>query len=377
MSVLTSLARAVAVEREAAQPIATVRHVHLARRPLVLVPLTLAGEANAPLAALVGSAPDAGRLLIVPQPRNRSERFAFAAALAEAVMSYIVSSIDAEDGDGPQILVPNPAGLGFARLLGRSTRFRRTHGDYAVAPSVPVLGRWLTFFAERAEHPGSSLLLAATSALALHWATGQSAVEDTNLAALLGWIDPPPDLSPLEAAATAEDPLAWPPAGPATDPTFDNEVLAPLVAAYGRSADDEAARRRAVAALESALRGQMEPTWRLMWRAVDLLRALPAGERVATRWAADREAVTAYAQYLRDGGLPQARRDGAVAAAIRLDRLERAQAGYDAQRALDDPLVMAEYRLLGEAFAGTVMAAAPTGWMRRARGASCGRTSRS
>jgi hypothetical protein len=48
-----------------------------------------------------------------------------------------------------------------------------------------------------------------------------------------------------------------------------------------------------------------------------------------------------------------------VAAARRLDWLERALAGYTAQRALDDPLVMAEYRMTGEAFAGTVTAAEP------------------
>lgn len=375
MSVLTSLARALAVDREAAQPIATVRHVHLAERPLVLVPLTLAGEANAPLAALVGTAPDDPRLLVVAQPRNRTERFAFAAELAAIVVSYIdgfceeQESVPVDRGrdtrarfsDAPQILVPNPGGIGFVRLLGRSTRFRRTEGEYAVDPLVPVLGRWLTFLAERAEHPGSSMLLAATDALALHWATGQSAVEDQNLAALLAWMDPPPGVPAAQAAAEAEDPLVWPPAGPTTDPTFDNEVLAPLVAAYDKAVagDDEAARRRAVAALESALRGQLEPTWRLMWRAVDLLRALPPGERVAARWAKDRDAFTGYVEYLRDGGLPQARRDGAVAAAIRLDRLERAQAEYEAQRALDDPLVMAEYRLVGEAFAGTVVAAEP------------------
>ncbi len=137
--------------------------------------------------------------------------------------------------DAPQVLVPNRGGIGFVQLFGRSTRFRRTDGEYAVAPTVPDLGRWLTFLAERAEHPGSSLLLAATDMLAMHWASGQSAVEDQNLAALLGWIDPPAGMTGPEAAAAAEDPLTWPPAGPTTDPTFDNEVLAPLIRAAERA----------------------------------------------------------------------------------------------------------------------------------------------
>lgn len=96
-----------------------------------------------------------------------------------------------------------------------------------------------------------------------------------------------------------------------------------------------------------------------MWRAVGLLRGLPPGGRVAARWDADKDAFTSYAEYLRDDGPPQPRRDSAVTAAQRLNWLERAQASYAAQRALDDPLVMAEYRLAGEAFAGPVTAAEP------------------
>jgi len=373
MSTLTALARAQAASTAAAQPIATLRHVHISDRPLVFVPLMLAGEANAPLAAMVGDRSAAPTLLVVPQPRNRDLRFTFAGELADLVIRYIdgfrgvTEAVQANRGretryryvQAPQVLVPNPPGVRFVRLLGRSTRLRRSYGRYAVDPSVPLLGQWLTFLGERAEHPGSSMLLAMTEALGMHWATGQSAVEDGNLAALMGWIDPPAGLSATVAAAAAEDPLTWPPAGPATDPTFDNEVLAPAIAAYDRAAGDDGAQRRALAALETALAGQLRPTWDLMWRAVEQLRRLPEGSRVASRWAADRDAFTSYATYLQEGGLPQPRRDSAVAAAIRLDRLERAQAAYDAQRALDDPLVMAEYRMVGEAFAGTVVAAVP------------------
>nr|WP_205861599.1 hypothetical protein [Planosporangium flavigriseum] len=358
---MTALARVSAVSSGVAQPIATVRHVHLSSRPLVFVPLALAGEANAPLAALVGSSPDAPQLLFVPQPRNRDQRFEFAAKLAAILLSYVDSFCGETETvpagrntepreryvDAPQILVPNGGGVGFVRLFGRSTRFRRTEGEYAVDASVPLLGRWLTFFAERSEYPGSSLLVSMTGALSMHWATGQSAVEDANLAALVGWIDPPSGMSGAEAALEAEDPLTWPPAGPATDPTFDNEVLAPAIEAGSLSM------------LESALRSQLMPTWELMWRGVSLLRGLPPGARVEQRWTADRDAFTGFASYVAEGGYPQAKRDVAVAAAQRLARLERAQALYDAQRAYDDPLLLAEYRLSGEAFAGTVIASSP------------------
>ncbi|NUW32857.1 hypothetical protein HTZ77_15645 [Nonomuraea sp. SMC257] len=353
MSLLTSLARLRALEEGIAQPIATVRHCHLAERPMVLIPLRMSGEAAAPLAALLGTRRDDPRLLVVTQPRNRDLRFAWAADLAAELLPYIGSFLAGTETverknsdpyervlDAPQILVPNQAGIAFIRLLGRSTRFRRAHGPYPVPPTVPLLGRWLTYFGERATHPGSSLMTAVTEELGRHWASGQSGLEDANLAALTAWITTGP-------SDDAEDPLVWPPAGPATDPGFDAEVLAPAIEAG-------AAER-----ITEALRGQLEPTWRLMWQAVDLLRELPEGASVEQRWEQDRGSFSAMAQHIAEGAPPQARRDGAVAAASRLARMERAQAAYEVQRAYDDPLVMAEYRLTGEAFAGEVVETEP------------------
>jgi hypothetical protein len=63
-----------------------------------------------------------------------------------------------------------------------------------------------------------------------------------------------------------------------------------------------------------------------------------------SRWAEDRDSFTPFSLYLADGGLPQPRRDRAVPAAARLDQLERAQAVFDAKRALEDPFVLAELR---------------------------------
>jgi hypothetical protein len=184
-------------------------------------------------------------------------------------------------------------------------------------------------------------------------------MEDLNLAALMGWIEPWDGLTGAQAAADAEDPLRWPPAGPATDPSFDNEVLAPLIRAYDH-AEDDAGRARAVAAMEPALRGQMEPTWRLLWRAIELLRALSAGSSVERRWRQDRHQFTNQLEFWRDGGPPQPRRDQAVAAAQRLHRLERQLEEFTVDRAFDDELAMAEFRLSGEAFVGRVVQRNPT-----------------
>ena len=98
---------------------------------------------------MIGADPAAPTLLVVPEPRDRDQRFAFAAELAAVVLAYMDNHFCHEEpaggreagtryADAPQLLVPNPAGIAFTRLLGRSTRFRRTEGPYAVHASVPA-----------------------------------------------------------------------------------------------------------------------------------------------------------------------------------------------------------------------------------------------
>ncbi|MGP3752647.1 hypothetical protein [Streptomyces sp. IBSNAI001] len=401
MSLISTLARLEAVDSGRAQPLATVRHRHLTDRPLVVVPLTTAGEAGAPLGALVGTDRTAPRLLAVAQPRDRDLRFAFLAELAEAVLPHIEayadavepaerSEVDPETGkkikvevelcaDAAQLIVPSRAGLDFVRLLGRSMRFRRTAEDdpdtpYPAPARVPLLGRWLTHYGERARVPGSSLLLAATDLLNRHWATGQSSLEDQHLGALLAWVDPPAGESGAEAALRAElerdraGQLVCPPAGPATDPAFDNKLLAPAIERYDRARTALAAAEDGVDAdtrlgelsaaereIRSLLAGVMLPTWDAVWRGIDLLRELPEGTRAEDRWTRDRWSFTAHRDRVRAGEPPQPRRDDAVTAAQKLASRETAQAQLDAQEALDDPLVLAGRRLAGEAFVGEVV----------------------
>ncbi|WP_329025471.1 hypothetical protein [Streptomyces sp. NBC_01423] len=402
MSLITTLARLEAVESGRARPTATVRHRRLTDRPLVLVPLTTAGEAGAPLGALVGTDREAPRLLAVAQPRDRDLRFAFLAELAEAVLPHIESYADvvepAERGetdpatgkrvkvetelcvDAAQIVVPSRAGVEFVRLLGRSMRFRRTAEDdpdtpYPAPARVPLLGRWLTHYGERARVPGSSLLLACTDLLNRHWATGQSNLEDQHLGALLAWIDPPAGESGAEAALRAElardasGQLLCPPAGPATDPDFDNRLLAPAIEKYDRARASLAAAEDGLAAdarlaeltgaereIRALLAGVLRPTWDAVWRGLDLLRELPEGARTEDRWTRDRWSFTAHRDRVRSGEPPQPRRDDAVTAARKLAARETAQAQLEAQEALDDPLVLAGRRLAGEAFIGEVSA---------------------
>lgn len=381
MSLIDVLARMEAAATGRAAPRTTVRHRHLSPRPLVFVPLTTAGETGAPLGALVGTDRERPRLLTVPQPRDRDLRFAFFAELAEAVLPYVDSfaddvepaerkEVDPQTGkrvtvetelcaDAPQIIVANAPGVEYVRLLGRSMRFRRTaeqdpDAPHPAPPHIPLLGRWFTHLGERARVPGSGLLLPMTGVLSRHWATGQSVLEDQHLGALLAWIDPPEGESGEAAALRAEaardsrGQLLCPPAGPATDPAFDNTLLAPAIARHDAGAPG--ARADFDALVESVLL----PTWRSVWHGIDLLRALPEGSRVADRWKRDRWSYTAHRDRVRAGEPPQPRLDDAITAAQKLASRETAQAQLDAQEALDDPLVMAARRLAGEALAGEV-----------------------
>lgn len=372
MSLVTTLARAEAMATQSAQPIAAFRHRHLSERPLVLIPLMMAGEAAAPLGVMVGTSKrDGGRILTVPQPRNRDQRFGFAAELGRVVMEYIdsfrnerVEPAEGADADGeeapgrfsnaPQILVPNRGGVMAVRHLGRMTRFRRVDGSSPVDAIVPETGFWFTVLAERAEYAGSSMLLAMTDLLSELWATGQSSLEDQNLASLIGWIDPPAGMTGLQAALEGEDPVIWPPAGPATDPEFDNKVLGPAIEAFD-AAVDEGARAKAEARLKAVITTQLQPTWNMMWQGLALARAVPEAPRAQSRWDRDCYVFTARSDYLAEGGRPQPKRDFPVSAARRLSELEAAQTFFDRERALDDPFALADLRCTGEAFGGTVV----------------------
>ncbi len=332
MSLISTLARLEAVEAGRARPLATVRHRHVSDRPLVLVPLTTAGEAGAPLGALVGTDPAEPRLLVVPQPRDRDLRFTFLADLAEEVLPYLDayadvveqaerSETDPETGrkvkvavdlcaDAPQLVVPNRAGVEYGRLLGRSTRFRRTAeqdpGD--PLPGAPPRGAAAGPVADalRRAGAGARLVAAGGGDGAAEPALGDGPVVAGGPApGGAAGVDRPSRGGAGRGAAALraesgrdrEGQLLCPPAGPATDPAFDNRLLAPAIERYDRARqalaaaeDGEAADERlgALHRAESEIRRllltQMRPTWDAVWRALGLLQGPAAGQRVADRW---------------------------------------------------------------------------------------------
>ncbi len=337
----------------------TRRHLHLSTRPLVLVGYHLAGDPGAPLGLMWGtSRAEEPQCMVVPEPRNRDLRFEALAEFAGEFLAYL-SEFEGRDGTGlcleaPQLVVPNAATADWlSGIVGRFTRNLRIDGDAPLAPSVPLAGKHLSFFAD--VMPGSSLVLAATDVLTTHWQTGQLPSEDLNLAALLGWIDPPPGMDGPQAARTGE---AAPPAGPDSDPNWDAEVLAKLIQAW-HAADDEDFRFAARQELAEEIRDQLTPAWMACWRALDRLDSLPAAAHVAGRWQVDRLSWTEHCTRIAEGRAYFRNIPTPVQAAARLRTLEARTEGLQREMAWDDPLVMAAVVASGEALAGRVVATDP------------------
>lgn len=400
MSLITTLARLEAVDSGRAQPLATVRHRHLTDRPLVLVPLTTAGEAGAPLGALVGTDREAPRLLAVAQPRDRDLRFAFLAELAEAVLPHIEAYADVVEpaernetdpatGKKTKVeveLCTDSRPADRAESGGRRVRaaagpvhavppHRRGRPGHPVSGARPGAAARPLADALRRAGPGARLLAPAGHHRSAEPALGDRAEQPggpaPGRAAVLD--RPMRGSSGAEAALRAElardgeGQLLCPPAGPATDPDFDNRLLAPAIERYDRARTALASAEDGLAAdarlgelsgaereIRSLLARVMLPTWDAVWRGLDLLRELPEGSRAEDRWTRDRWSFTAHRDRVRSGEPPQPRRDDAVTAAQKLASRETAQAQLEAQEALDDPLVLAGRRLAGEAFLGTV-----------------------
>jgi hypothetical protein len=119
----------------------TVRHAHLATRPLVVVGYHLAGEPGAPVALMYGADPRSPRLVTVAEPRNRDQRFAALGEFARDLAAYLAGfaareSVEGKDGlvtlciDAPQLVTPNTTTATWVTdLLGRSLRYLRTDGE--------------------------------------------------------------------------------------------------------------------------------------------------------------------------------------------------------------------------------------------------------
>jgi hypothetical protein len=358
----------------AAMSRASVLHRHLHDEPMVVLAYHLAGEMAAPLALMYGR--DAGNptLRVAPEPRNRAIRFdevinPFAADLCAYVegLAFDQETMQGRYGDqhrcvdAPQIICPNRGTVDYlGRVMGRALRYLRTDGDYAVPDTTPRSGGHLTWLHQQQRLAGTSVMLAATDLLRRHWATGQSSLEDEDLHVQLAWIDPPEGMTgaaagdEAEARRVAGDLIS---AGPVTDPSWDQDALAPAVAEFNearRGQDDAATVERYGGEVREPVEAAVLPTWEATWRALTLLRTLENGASVRGRWTQDRSDFTRHADRVAQGDAFFSARQTARAAAFVLRQQEERQDKVELDETMDDPLVLAGRAVAGEALIGTV-----------------------
>ena len=341
------------------------RHTHLTAAPLVVVAYNLSGEAAAPLGILYGTSPDpaTARHVVAAEPRNRDSRFAainaFAADFADYIRPHLaLTTVPTKNGgfrqvaaDAPQIVVPNRATRAYlGKRIGRSLRYLDRNPDYPVPEETLWTGSHLSWFAEHSNLPGQSSFLAMTESLSQHFVTGQSALEDENLAALLAWIDGVTG-EMLPALEGIED-VAY---GPVPNPKWEAE-LEPFVRAYstGLREGDDAKAQVAYDAVERAVQDKLSDAYAATHRAIDILRGIDPAASVAGRWATDLFDWSAHARRCTKGIPRFARRHDPLRAAETLQRWSSAAEALETDQAFDDPLVLARLDAEGRCVTATV-----------------------
>ncbi len=353
MSVMTTLLAARAHVDGRAQRRTTFRHVHLEKKPILLIGHQLAGEPFSLASVAWGRGPKDLHHVVCPEPRNRSLAVAAFHILAQGLLPVLDELTSATTA--PQLVVPNPATLELLGRWGRRFAFSETTGEWAVPADVIRLARLFFFMGRYARMPGQQLVVPLTDALAFHWVTGQSSLEDQQLAALTAWVGPPDGVDARQAALAAEHVEP----GPVTDPNED-EKLAELVERYNasRRASPSKAQQQALTAARDLVVAHwsvhLQPAWAVGWRALSLLRALEEAPAATDRWRDDVGAWNRELQRQAEGKRSRAR---ASTRQLIWERqmLEDRQARLESERVYDDPLLAAEQVIEGRGLRGKVV----------------------
>lgn len=349
------------------------RHQQVSDKPLIVVAYNLSGEAAAPLGIMYGTGLDDAKAVVAAEPRNRDSRFGaineFSADFVQFIRPHLVLTTQKTSTgafrqtatSAPQIVVPNRATRAYlGTRLGRSLRYLGLGDTEEVPDDTQWTGSHLSWLGEHSQLPGQSTFLAMTESLTDLFVTGQSALEDESLAALLAWIDGVPgdlltELERLENGAGEFD-GPWP-YGPVPHPRWEAR-LEPFVKAYstGIRDGDTTKARLAEERVKADVKVALAPAYAATLRAVEIMRTIDQAPSVPKRWEND---IREWGDHARRAtqGIPRfARRHDALRAARTLQRWSSAEDALETDRAFDDPLIMADFDADGRCITGTVTA---------------------
>ncbi len=289
MSEMIAVAKLMARNAGTAVNITRERGFPVSKRPLVLIPIAMAGESPSLFGLGVGDARGPVKTFVCCNPINRDEQYDMLAA-GFAAAEPTVLSWEVPLGELPRIIV---TGADSARLaLGVIDR-----SVYSQRPNLLRVSRRLAWFDKRSDCADSASVLVLPKALATCLATGQDEFGDQHLGAFLEWCKPA-DGRIWQRVAAAEQLSA----SGATSPEFDREHLAPAVEDYTEALSNGDAPRaaRARKIIVHLISGEIGRRYRLACQGLKQLRLFPEGAVAQDIAAQDREAYLEHTGYVAD-----------------------------------------------------------------------------
>ena len=340
------VARLLAFRNGRAERIASHRQVVIKPNAAILCPIAMAGEDTTIHIVAFGRIGAPPEIRCVADPRVRDDQYTLFEWMGDKIERYFQAC--RTSGDYPQLWVSSTAAASHLDTLADRFRYNRDN------VRVRRFGELLSYATERFPVAGQQTLVTATSALRLHFATGQQDGEDEHLGALLTWIEPPIRNAIFTAVARAEEI----PMGVKTDPAFDRRTLAPLVQAFNAARHSNAS-ATSLDRHRTAIQQVLEPVVREIYcgvqRAITILMqlglpSLPDLTALSTR---ERDEYLSFMD-ARDQGIPLPLHDKAKRAAFGLADREDALENLERATLRGDRVTRARACLAGDVVVGIV-----------------------